>query len=369
MILVLFVLAFGLFVLEQKIFEKIWDQNLSVSLAFEDDAIYEGDTSVLKEVIENRKVIPIPMLNVKFTTDRNLEFPRDPSSETTDKFYRNDFFTVRGMEKVTRKLKFKGIHRGVYSIDNLDLNVNDFFMANTYSTEVDVRTTIYVYPKPFESPEFLKSFQQLYGELLTRRHLLEDPFEFRGIREYAPYDTMRSINWKATAKTGVLKVNQKNYTAQKAIRIFMNLEDDGVLKREECVEASIQVAAGLSKCFLSQGMKVSVYCNAGDMFTGEKIVCEANAGSRQYMDILRALTRCDIKNIYPFTENFGRELFQNKESFTCLISPNQYSDFVELLKAFDQKKGRFVWFYPVWEMSEPKICEELKQHARVLHIR
>ena len=369
MILVLFVLAFVLFLLEQRIFEKVWDQNLEISLCFEDDAIYEGDTSVLNEIIENKKIIPLPMLNVKFTTDRSLEFPEDPSSETTDKFYRNDYFAVRGMEKVTRKLKFKGRHRGVYSIDSADLNVSDFFMSSTYSTEVDVMTTIYVYPKPFESSEFLKSFQQLYGELLTRRHLLEDPFEYRGIREYEPYDTMRSINWKATARTGMLKVNQKNYTAQKAIRIFMNLEDSGVLKREECVEAAIRVAAGLSRLFISQGMKVSLYCNAADMFTGEKIVCEANAGSRQYLSILTSLTRCDIKKIFPFSETFGRELFQNKESFTCLISPNQYPDFVDILKAFDQKKGRFVWFYPVWETTEPKVCDELQSHVRVLHIR
>ena len=37
---------------------------------------------------------------------------------------------------------------------------------------------------------------------------MEDPFEYRGIREYQPYDDMRSVNWKATAKTGDLKVNQ-----------------------------------------------------------------------------------------------------------------------------------------------------------------
>ena len=90
-----------------------------------------------------------------------------------------------------------------------------------------------MYPKPFSHPDFKRSLKQLNGEVLTKRHLLEDPFEYRGIRDYQPQDDLKSINWKATARTGDLKVNQKNYTSQKSVRIFVNLEDTGILKKED----------------------------------------------------------------------------------------------------------------------------------------
>ena len=88
----------------------------------------------------------------------------------------------------------------------------------------------------YDSRRLRQSFVQLNGEMLTRRHLLEDPFEYRGIREYQPYDDMRSINWKATAKTGDFKVNQMGYTSLKSVRIFFNIQDDNILKKEEAVE-------------------------------------------------------------------------------------------------------------------------------------
>ncbi len=249
------ILAFLLFVLEQKIYKKMWNRKLSVSVSFTSPGIFEGDEGSIQEIIENRKRLPLSMLNVKFSTSRNLKFEDKDGSKTTDKYYRNDVFTAGSNERITRTLKFTGLHRGVYSITEVDLIASDLFLVNRMVDEASVNTVLYVYPKPFSSSELMLSLRQLNGSVLSKRHLQEDPFEYRGIREYQPFDSMRSINWKASAKTGELKVNQKNYTSLRSVRIFMNLEDDGVLKKPECVEASIQIAAGLCEFFLAQGMQ------------------------------------------------------------------------------------------------------------------
>jgi uncharacterized protein (DUF58 family) len=67
------------------------------------------------------------------------------------------------------------------------------------------------------------------GVMQTKRQFLEDPFEYRGMREYQPYDDMKSINWKATAKTGDFKVNLHDFTTVRSVRIFLNLEDTGII--------------------------------------------------------------------------------------------------------------------------------------------
>ena len=58
---------------------------------------------------------------------------------------------------------------------------------------------------------------------------------------------MKTINWKATARTGDLMVNIRNYTSLRAVRIFLNLADTGILKNEQLVELCISCLLYTSK--------------------------------------------------------------------------------------------------------------------------
>jgi len=64
---------------------------------------------------------------------------------------------------------------------------------------------------------------------------------------------MKTINWKATARTGDLMVNIRNYTSLRAVRIFLNLADTGILKNEQLVELCISIAARFAGELLEQG--------------------------------------------------------------------------------------------------------------------
>ena len=212
-LIVIGILFFLLFLLQREVYKRLWNRHLTVTVAFGQDHIFQGSQGELKEIIENRKRLPLSMLKVKFKTDRHLLFDSGQGSRTTDQFYRNDVFHIGSGEKVTRTLKFQGGRRGYYHIDSASLVASDFLLTGMFLADVPAKTSLYVYPRPFDSREFRISLTKLNGEVLARRHLLEDPFEYRGIREYQPFDDMRSINWKATAKTDDLKVNQKNYTS------------------------------------------------------------------------------------------------------------------------------------------------------------
>lgn len=363
------ILAFLLLVLEQRIYRKLWNRNLIVSIHFQKKSIFEGEESELVEIVENRKKLPLSMLKVKFQTDRHLLFEASEGSSTTDQYYRNDVFQIGGGEKITRTLIFKGGKRGLYEINHVDLVAADLFLTKEMFSDCAVKTSLFVYPKPFRSEEFRQSLRELNGEILTKRHLLEDPFEYRGIREYEPHDDMHSINWKATAKTGGLKVNQKNYTSLKSVRIFLNLEDSGVRKKTDCVEAAIQIAAGLCEAFLSEGMQVACYSNARGKDGSFCLSMEASSGEGQLHAIYRGLALLDETDILPCKEAFGDKLRQNSQgSFTCFVSPNQYEDWVEMMEKYRDLGGDFVWFYPVTEIMEPEISEKIRKCVRVVHL-
>ena len=365
-------LALVLYLGQKLFYEKKWKQGLTVQLSFPASGIWEGQESTLSEIIENHKKLPLTMLKVKFQTDRHLLFSDALGSRTTDRFYRNDIFQIGASEKVTRKLTFTGGRRGYYTIREADLVASDLFLMAQYTATVPIEhCELYVYPRPFSHPVFQQSLRQLSGEVLAKRHLLEDPFEYRGIREYQPEDDLRSVNWKATAKTGELKVNQKNYTSQKSIRIFLNLEDTGILKKEAAVEACLQIAAALALRFLEQGMQVACYDNGIDILTRRPGILEAGGGTRQRNAILQALARVDTETpVENFTTLFGDRLLEDSQDiYTFVISPNAYPDFTELILAYHRQHPDMKWFFPYEEVEEPTTDPQVKELITFLSLR
>lgn len=361
-------LGFLLLVLQKRIYERLWSKALGVRISFGQRHIFEGETGELKEIIENKKRLPLSMLKVKFKTDRHLIFGNEKGSRTTDQYYRNDVFRIGGGERVTRTLKFKGGRRGYYTIDEVSLVASDLFLLSQMVEDKPVKAALYVYPRPYDSAELRQSLIRLNGEMLSRRHLMEDPFEYRGIREYQPYDDMRSINWKATAKTGDLKVNQKNYTSLKSVRIFFNIQDDNVLRKEEAVEMSLRIVAALCLIFLRQGMQVACYGNGVDIVTHNPLSINARGGEGQMDAIYRALARIDTDSpVADFTEEFEEFLLCRAQgTLTLFVSPNQYDDFVTLLLKYRDTGNPFAWFYPVLGTKKPELPPALENEIEVI---
>lgn len=366
------VVALLLYLGQKTIYQKVWHKNLRVRLSFQEEGIWEGQESTLSEIIENQKKLPLTMLKVKFQTDRHLLFADTKGSRTTDKFYRNDIFQIGALEKVTRVLRFTAGRRGYYTIAEADLVASDLFLTAQYTATADIgHSSLYVYPKPFSHPEFRQSLKQLSGQVLTKRHLLEDPFEYRGIREYQPRDDLKSINWKATARTGEFKVNQKNYTAEKSVRIFINLEDTGILKKEDCVEASLQIATALLLLFLEQGMQVAVYCNGVDVIHNEPCILEAGGGIRQREAVLRSFALIDTsKPVRSFSELFSSRLSESSGALmTCIVSPNAYDDFASLILQYHTRHPDMKWFLPYSGTVPPEMEEELRSLITFISLR
>lgn len=366
------VVALLLYLGQKTIYQKVWHKNLRVRLSFQEEGIWEGQESTLSEIIENQKKLPLTMLKVKFQTDRHLLFADTKGSRTTDKFYRNDIFQIGALEKVTRVLRFTAGRRGYYTIVEADLVASDLFLTAQYTATADIgHSSLYVYPKPFSHPEFRQSLKQLSGQVLAKRHLQEDPFEYRGIREYQPQDDLKSINWKATARTGEFKVNQKNYTAEKSVRIFINLEDTGILKKEDCVEASLQIATALLLLFLEQGMQVAVYCNGVDVLHNEPCILEAGGGIRQREAVLRSFALIDTaKPVRSFSELFSSRLSESSGSLmTCIVSPNAYDDFASLILQYHTRHPDMKWFLPYSGTVPPEMEEELRSLITFISLR
>lgn len=374
-VVVIGILSFLLLVAQQMVYQKLWLKNLSVDIRFSTDHIFEDGTAELRETIENRKRLPLSMLKVKFMTDRRLVFGSAKGSRTTDNYYRNDVFSIGGGERIIRTLKFRGSRRGYYTIKELSLVASDLFFMSQMNADIPIKydaLELYVYPKPYDSAELRRALIYLNGDMVTKRHLLEDPFEYRGIREYQPYDDMRSINWKATAKTGELKVNQRNYTAFKNARVFFDcdLHGDG-RDDEDAAEITLRVTSSLCSYFLKQGMQVSCFGNGADILTHEPVCVPSGGGNRHLDHIYRKLARVDTSQpTVSFAQTFHDTVFEaSGGALNCFVSVGQDDEFVKLLAGYQDTGSHFLWFYPVLKHRlPPKLPPAVAKNIRVLHL-
>ena len=71
----------------------------------------------------------------------------------------------------------------------------------------------------------------MIGSITSRQFLYEDPFEFRGIRDYTITDPMNKINWKASARSGNLMVNLHDSHCFSRGNFILNLEDPLLWKK------------------------------------------------------------------------------------------------------------------------------------------
>ena len=235
-------------------------------------------------------------MNLKFQVDRELEFPgTDTNSSVSDLTYRNDVFSFLANQRITRRIPVKCNHRGVFKISGVQLTFAGPFMNEINVLKVGSTCEITVYPKTVDSKRFSFIRSRISGEAERKKYMLEDPFVFRGIRDYTSNDSLKNVNWKATARTGNLCVNEYNESVSRNVCILLNLEDDGMLTYDSVNGEAISLAASVAEEFIRQGINVSLISNACDVDTKEAVGIREGAGVGHLGSINTVLARMDLK--------------------------------------------------------------------------
>lgn len=245
----------------EKRYESEWTKNFELELSFSEEQAAEGDYLYLYEVITNNKKRILPAVCVKFRTSRYLAFEDMQGGTISDYFYRNDVISVRGFEKVRRKLRFRCKKRGVYQIMEAELVGNDYFLRRKYVEKKEVCASLVVYPSFVGVNKILPVFEKGYGELSSRIPIFEDPFENIGVREYRPGDPMNRINWKASAKTGRWQIRTSAYTSGEPTLVVLNLESPGAFTNVRAMEENIRIAYSLIFYMDKLGIATSLISN------------------------------------------------------------------------------------------------------------
>ena len=293
LISLLLLLAF-IFWLQRFIYNRFWSRNLDVQLIFSAKTGTEGGKIMLTEQITSRKPLPLPWLTVKFQVSRYLLFPDNIHASITDDYYREDLFSIGMYQRISRTLPVLLKKRGYYTIKSIDLISSDLLLTTKLVGHTKSSSVLTVCPRLIQREELAIPYQQLIGEVLTKRSLYPDPFEFRAIREYQSFDTLKSINWLATARTGDLKVNVNEVTASREVLILLNVEPDGAFYEEALIEEGIRIAASMLQYLAEDGVNVSLVSNARDIITHENLELSTGQSMQHVQQMHELLGRLDL---------------------------------------------------------------------------
>lgn len=245
-------------------YKRNWAKRLTAELAFERDFLYAGEETVIAEIIENYKRMPLPVLEAAFHIHRGIRFLDLENTSVSDFTYKRDVFSMLGKQRITRKLAVACDRRGYYHIGKVDFTAYSTFHTWMYTMTKPVEASLYVYAKRTDVSELLLCCEKLLGAMQCARRLYEDPFAFRGIREYTVTDPMKTINWKASAKSGKWMVNTFDSTLTERVMIYLNVAETGIIKHENLIEEGISVAASLAQKLIGKGMEVGIAVNVAD---------------------------------------------------------------------------------------------------------
>lgn len=148
----------------------------------------------------------------------------------------------------------------------------------------------------------------------TLRHhlpIFEDPARMRGKRDYVASDSLRRVDWKASASTGRLQVKQfePSIALQTVIMLNLNASEYVARHRIDATELAIVVAASLANWAVVQKQSVGLITNGVDSHTNNQTVqpIPSRKGRGHLVHILDLLARIQPIESHPLTEMLNKE--------------------------------------------------------------
>lgn len=296
-LVIVLVVGIVLYFIVSLIYKKFWHKGLNISVEFENEVVRVGEDNNLVEKISNDKVLPLPILQIRFAVSKTFKFSEvKKNSAVTDQMYRSDYFSVMPFQKVTRSYPFRCVDRGCFQLATIDVFGMDFFISKARRMTLKTPRLLYVLPKPIKDMNVPESIENV----------------------------MNSIKEEGEDRKCI---------------VLLNTELNSMSKADELVEDGIRIADYfVSRCY-KDSIPIKFFTNGVDMLTGEECRLDAVSDVDDKISLEKTIARIDtskqpraFKHILAAAE----KLDEGNTDFV-IISNNRKSDFVKILAEFMEK--------------------------------
>ncbi|MFZ7112682.1 MAG: DUF58 domain-containing protein [Desulfatiglandales bacterium] len=272
--------------------------------------IFPGETIEWALRLENRKPIPLPWIR----TDEEIPLGLSP----LEGLVREQQPTVAALSRtaallwyrsITWRFRLQGRRRGYYPTGSTTVTSGDIFGLYSRSMILPDRDYIIVYPRIFPIIRIDLPSLQPMGDSAVDKRLFQDPARPIGVRDYQPFDSLKHIHWKASARRQGLQVKIFEPTTTFKVAIFLAIDSfqrNGAFD-EDLFELGISTAATIAYHLSEQGSPVGLYVNTQSAEGGQGISILPGANRDQLIQILEALAKTTEKAKESFDALLMRE--------------------------------------------------------------
>jgi uncharacterized protein (DUF58 family) len=253
-----------------------------------------GETVRIRLEVVNRSWLPIPWVRLHESLPVELAVPN---------FHRQAFgLAPRG--KILCEYTLQGNKRGYYRIGPVYVQSGDLFGMEEPRERQAASDSMTVYPKIVPIRRLpLPSYSPM-GALRFHQPLFEDPSRVIGKRDYQAGDSLRRIDWKASAAAGKLQVRQFEPAISLEVSILLNLnaQDYEPRSRIDAAELAIVTAASLAFYVAGKHQPVGLESNGTDPLEPEssRHSLPVRKGNASLMLLLEKLARLQLTEGRPF---------------------------------------------------------------------
>jgi uncharacterized protein (DUF58 family) len=200
------VIGLAIFLMAAGFVARYWARHAMDGVTYErvipENRAFQGEHISVTMRLVNDKMLPVPWIEVRDAVPEAALTGDERTSQTGAPGY---VHTIRSThltwyERITWPMELKAPGRGYYRLGPARLATGDLFGFNPVEIEETTHDTFIVYPRVYDLPELGLPAERPFGELKGRQRIFEDPGRIAGVRDYQPGDSMRRIDWKASAR-------------------------------------------------------------------------------------------------------------------------------------------------------------------------
>ncbi len=214
--------------------------------------------------------------------------------------------------------------RGYYRIGPLMLSTGDVLGLSEEADCQGAPDFLTVYPQIVPLTSLNLPSRAPLGTLRHTQPIFEDPTRVMGKRDYVSGDSLRRVDWKATAAAGRLQVKLFEPSIALETLIFLNLnsEDYDSRSRYDATEFAIVVAASVAAWVAGKKQSVGMLVNGADPLDENRRppALPARKGRHHLMRLLDVLARVQLtEQALPLPQRLRQELVNLPWGTTLVI--------------------------------------------------
>jgi uncharacterized protein (DUF58 family) len=227
-------------------FAKRWTESLKATRIISQREVEIGETVAIQIKLENRDRWTIPWVLIDDALPKSAMFGPPPALELSNSNLRMCSVPAEQARLVAYKLKT--LRRGYFQIGPTIAETGDLLGLHRRFRTLTAPDYLLVLPKLIPLAGYDVASKRPVGEVTVTYRLFEDPTLVSGIREYQNGDPMRSIHWRASARTGQLQCKQYQPTSVAGATVVLDLHKRSNPDHHEPIRSDLAVTAAASIC-------------------------------------------------------------------------------------------------------------------------